>query len=76
MPKTGKNGEFAPLPSTLERSPREARDTSQETLESAGPNHGGRTRPRSQYEQAYLCPPERAVPSRVTRALVNASFAS
>jgi cation transport regulator ChaB len=35
MPEKGKNGEFAPLPSTLERSPKKAQDTYEKTLESA-----------------------------------------
>jgi hypothetical protein len=32
MPSKGKDGEFAPLPSTLERSPKKAQDTYEETL--------------------------------------------
>jgi cation transport regulator ChaB len=41
MPKKGKDGEFAPLPSTLERSPKKAQDTYEETLESAEKTYGG-----------------------------------
>ncbi len=35
MPNKGSKGEYAPLPSTLERSPKKAQDTYEETLESA-----------------------------------------
>jgi cation transport regulator ChaB len=41
MPKKGKHGEFAPLPSTLERSPKKAQDTYEETLESAEKTYAG-----------------------------------
>jgi cation transport regulator ChaB len=41
MPSKGKNGEFAPLPSTLERSPKKAQDTYEKTLESAEKTYGG-----------------------------------
>lgn len=41
MPKKGKSGEFAPLPSTLERSPKKAQDTYEETLESAESTYAG-----------------------------------
>ena len=41
MPSKGKNGEFAPLPSTLERSPKKAQDTYEETLESAEKSYAG-----------------------------------
>lgn len=41
MPDKGKNGEFAPLPSTLERSPKKAQDTYEKTLESAEESYGG-----------------------------------
>ena len=41
MPEKGKNGEFAPLPSTLERSPKKAQDTYEETLESAEQTYHG-----------------------------------
>ena len=40
MPR-GKNGEFAPLPSTLERSPKKAQDTYEKTLEHAEEEYGG-----------------------------------
>jgi cation transport regulator ChaB len=58
MPKKGKHGEFAPLPSTLERSPQKAQDTYEETLESA--------------EQTYHGDEERA--HRVAWAAVKHSF--
>jgi cation transport regulator ChaB len=35
MPNKGKKGAYAPLPSTLERSPKKAQDTYEKTLESA-----------------------------------------
>jgi cation transport regulator ChaB len=41
MPAKGKNGEFAPLPSTLERSPKKAQDTYEQTLESAEKTYDG-----------------------------------
>ena len=41
MPKQGKDGQFAPLPSTLERSPKKAQDTYEKTLESAERTYGG-----------------------------------
>jgi cation transport regulator ChaB len=41
MPSKGKRGEFAPLPSTLERSPQKAQDTYEDTLEHAEQTYGG-----------------------------------
>ncbi|MBV8643310.1 MAG: ChaB family protein [Candidatus Eremiobacteraeota bacterium] len=41
MPKKGKHGEFAPLPSTLERSPKKAQDRYEATLEHAEQEYGG-----------------------------------
>jgi cation transport regulator ChaB len=41
MPNKGKHGEFAPLPSTLERSPKKAQDTYEATLESAERTYRG-----------------------------------
>jgi len=41
MPSKGKDGEFAPLPSTLERSPKKAQDTYEKTLESAEKTYDG-----------------------------------
>jgi cation transport regulator ChaB len=41
MPDKGKHGEFAPLPSTLERSLKKAQDTYEATLESAERTYGG-----------------------------------
>jgi cation transport regulator ChaB len=41
MPSKGSKGEFAPLPSTLERSPKKAQDTYEETLENAEREYGG-----------------------------------
>ena len=41
MPKKGKHGEFAPLPATLERSPKKAQDTYEKTLEHAEQEYGG-----------------------------------
>jgi cation transport regulator ChaB len=41
MPSKGKAGEFAPLPSTLERSPKKAQDTYEATLESAEQTYTG-----------------------------------
>ena len=41
MPKKGDAGEFAPLPSTLERSPKKAQDTYEKTLESAEQTYTG-----------------------------------
>jgi cation transport regulator ChaB len=41
MPSKGKRGEFAPLPSTLERSPKKAQNTYEETLESAERTYHG-----------------------------------
>ncbi len=40
MPSKGKHGEFAPLPSTLERSPKKAQETYEETLEHAEETYG------------------------------------
>lgn len=58
MPGKGKRGEFAPLPSTLERSPKKAQDTYEATLEHA--------------EQSYPGDEERA--HRVAWASVKHSF--
>jgi cation transport regulator ChaB len=41
MPAKGKNREYAPLPSTLERSPKKAQDTYEKTLEHAEQEYGG-----------------------------------
>jgi cation transport regulator ChaB len=41
MPNKGDSGEFAPLPSTLKRSPKKAQDTYEETLENAENEYGG-----------------------------------
>jgi cation transport regulator ChaB len=41
MPNKGPDGDFAPLPSTLERSPKKAQDTYEETLESAEKTYEG-----------------------------------
>jgi cation transport regulator ChaB len=41
MPKTNDGGEFAPLPSTLQRSPRAAQDTYETTLERAEAEYDG-----------------------------------
>ena len=41
IPSKGKDGEFAPLPSTLERSPKKAQDTYEKTLESAEKSYDG-----------------------------------
>ena len=41
MPKKGPNGEYAPLPSTLQRSPKKAQDTYEETLEAAEKTYDG-----------------------------------
>ena len=41
MPDKGNKGEFAPLPSTLERSPKKAQDTYEKTLEHAEDEYGG-----------------------------------
>ncbi len=41
MPAKGKNGEYADLPSTLERSPKKAQDTYEKTLESAEKTYDG-----------------------------------
>jgi cation transport regulator ChaB len=41
MPAKGKNGEYADLPSTLERSPEKAQDTYEKTLESAEKTYDG-----------------------------------
>ena len=41
MPAKGKKGEYAELPSTLERSPKKAQDTYEKTLESAEQEYGG-----------------------------------
>jgi cation transport regulator ChaB len=41
MPQKGKNGEFAELPSTLERSPKKAQDTYEAVLESAEKTYDG-----------------------------------
>jgi len=41
MPKKGPNGEYAPLPSTLQRSPKKAQDTYEETLDAAEKTYDG-----------------------------------
>jgi cation transport regulator ChaB len=41
MPDKGKSGKFAPLPSTLERSPAKAQDTYEDTLEHAEQEYAG-----------------------------------
>ncbi|MEA2689776.1 MAG: hypothetical protein QOD51_2383, partial [Candidatus Eremiobacteraeota bacterium] len=41
MPEKGNEGEFAPLPSTLERSPKKAQETYEKTLESAEKTYDG-----------------------------------
>jgi cation transport regulator ChaB len=41
MPKKEMDGDFAPLPSTLERSPKKAQDTYEKTLESAERTYDG-----------------------------------
>ncbi len=41
MPSKSDSGEFAPLPSTLKRSPKKAQDTYEETLESAEKTYDG-----------------------------------
>ena len=41
MPNKGKHGEYADLPSTLERSPKKAQRTYAETLQSAHETYGG-----------------------------------
>jgi cation transport regulator ChaB len=41
MPRKGSKGEFAPLPSTLERSPKKAQDTYEKTLEHAEHEYEG-----------------------------------
>ena len=41
MPAKGQNGEYADLPSTLERSPKKAQDTYEKTLESAEKTYDG-----------------------------------
>src|SRR5438270_7176218 len=41
MPEKATKGEFAPLPSTLERSPKKAQDTYEKTLEHAEETYGG-----------------------------------
>ena len=41
MPQKGKKGEFAPLPSTLERSSKKAQDAYEQTLENAEKTYGG-----------------------------------
>lgn len=41
MPSKGSKGEFAPLPSTLERSPKKAQDTYEQTLEHAEEEYSG-----------------------------------
>lgn len=41
MPKKDANAPFAPLPSTLERSPKKAQDTYEKTLENAENEYGG-----------------------------------
>ena len=41
MPPQGKDGQFADLPSTLERSPKKAQDTYEKTLESAEKSYDG-----------------------------------
>lgn len=58
MPNKGKHGEYAELPSTLERSPKKAQDTYEKTLEHA--------------EQTYDNDQERA--HRVAWAAVKHSF--
>lgn len=40
MPDKGKHGEYAPLPSTLERSPEKAQDTYEHALENAENEYG------------------------------------
>lgn len=44
MPDKGSSGEFAPLPSTLKRSPKKAQDTYEETLEHAETEYGDEER--------------------------------
>ena len=41
MPSKRQKGEFAPLPSTLKRSPKKAQDTYEDTLESAEQSYAG-----------------------------------
>lgn len=41
MPNKGSKGEYAPLPSTLERSPKKAQDIYEEALENAEREYGG-----------------------------------
>ena len=41
MPQKGQHDEFAPLPSTLERSPQEAQDTYEAALENAEQEYAG-----------------------------------
>ncbi len=41
MPAKGKKGEYADLPSTLERSPKKAQETYEKTLENAEREYGG-----------------------------------
>jgi cation transport regulator ChaB len=41
MPNKGTSGGFAPLPSTLERSPKKAQDTYEAALENAEREYGG-----------------------------------
>ena len=41
MPRKGTKGEFAPLPSTLQRSPKKAQDTYEEVLEKAEETYHG-----------------------------------
>jgi cation transport regulator ChaB len=41
MPNKGKSGDFAPLPSTLERSPKKAQETYEATLENAEREYDG-----------------------------------
>lgn len=41
MPNKGPDGEYAPLPSTLARSPKKAQDTYEEALENAEREYAG-----------------------------------
>ena len=41
MPNKGSDGEYAPLPSTLARSPKKAQDTYEEALENAEREYAG-----------------------------------
>jgi cation transport regulator ChaB len=44
MPKKAPSGQFAPLPSTLQRSPKKAQDTYEKTLENAETEYGDEER--------------------------------